>query len=272
PGGVLARAGHTEASVELAKMAGLTPAAVICEIMNDDGTMARGDDLAAFSARHDLPILTIAELRAHLIAADPPVEAVATAQLPTRHGTFLVRAFRSRCDDGEHLALMRGPLTGAPLVRVHSECLTGDALGSRRCDCGAQLDAALEVIEASGNGVLVYLRGHEGRGIGLANKIAAYALQDHGLDTVEANRALGFADDARDYGVAAAILRSLGVGEIRLLSNNPRKAAALEALGVTVRETLPLVTPPDPLCAGYLAAKQAKLGHRLSVPPSRIPA
>ncbi|PXA90392.1 bifunctional 3,4-dihydroxy-2-butanone-4-phosphate synthase/GTP cyclohydrolase II [Caulobacter sp. D4A] len=272
PGGVLARAGHTEASVELAKMAGLTPAAVICEIMNDDGTMARGDDLAAFAQRQDLPILSIAELRAHLIAADPPVEAVASARLPTRHGLFEARAFRSRLDGGEHLALVRGPLTGSPLVRVHSECLTGDAFGSRRCDCGAQLDAALAKIDASGNGVLVYLRGHEGRGIGLANKIAAYALQDQGLDTVEANHALGFPEDARDYGPAAAILRSLSVCEVRLLSNNPRKARALEDLGVAVRETLPLVVPPDPLSAGYLATKRAKLGHRLSVPPSRIPA
>ncbi|MBI1685751.1 3,4-dihydroxy-2-butanone-4-phosphate synthase [Caulobacter hibisci] len=270
PGGVLARAGHTEASVALARMAGLIPAAVICEIMNDDGTMARGEDLAAFSAHHDLPILSIAELRAHLIAADPPVEAVATARLPSRHGQFEVRAFRSRLDGAEHLAMVRGPLGGAPLVRVHSECLTGDALGSRRCDCGAQLQAALDEIDASGNGVLVYLRGHEGRGIGLANKIAAYALQDQGLDTVEANHALGFPDDARDYGVAAAILRSLGASEVRLLSNNPRKAQALEGLGVTVRETLPLVAPPDPLSAAYLATKRAKLGHRLS--PVRIPA
>lgn len=272
PGGVLARAGHTEASVELARMAGLTPAAVICEIMNDDGTMARGDDLAAFSLRHDLPILSIAELRAHLIATDSPFETVASARLPTRHGAFEVRAFRGRLDGGEHLALVRGPLTGAPLVRVHSECLTGDALGSRRCDCGAQLDAALEAIDASGDGVLIYLRGHEGRGIGLANKIAAYALQDQGLDTVEANHALGFADDARDYAAAAAILRALDAGEIRLLSNNPRKARALEELGVTVRETVPLIAPPDAFSAGYLATKRAKLGHRLSVPPSRISA
>ncbi len=272
PGGVLARAGHTEASVELARMAGLTPAAVICEVMNEDGTMARGGDLIAFSARHDLPILSIAELRAHLIATDPPVEAVGAAKLPTRHGTFEVRAFRSRLEGSEHLALVRGPLTGAPLVRVHSECLTGDALGSRRCDCGAQLDAALAAIDASGNGVLVYLRGHEGRGIGLANKIAAYALQDQGLDTVEANHALGFADDARDYAAAADILRSLGTDKVRLLSNNPRKVTALEDLGITVREILPLVAPPDPHRADYLATKRAKLGHRLSLPPSRISA
>jgi 3,4-dihydroxy 2-butanone 4-phosphate synthase/GTP cyclohydrolase II len=272
PGGVLARAGHTEASVELARMAGLTPAAVICEVMNDDGTMARGDDLTIFSTRHDLPILSIAELRAFLIAIDPPVEAVGAAKLPTRHGTFEVQAFRSRLEGGEHLALVRGPLTGTPLVRVHSECLTGDALGSRRCDCGAQLDAALAAIAASDNGVLVYVRGHEGRGIGLANKIAAYALQDRGLDTVEANHALGFADDARDYAAAADILRSLGADKVRLLSNNPRKVTALEDLGITVREILPLVAPPDPHRADYLATKRAKLGHRLSLPPSRISA
>jgi 3,4-dihydroxy 2-butanone 4-phosphate synthase/GTP cyclohydrolase II len=265
PGGVLARAGHTEASVELARMAGLTAAALICEIMNDDGTMARGAALQAFAQRHDLPVLTIAELRAHLIAADPPVEPVASARLPSRHGHYTVRAFRSRLDGSEHLAMVRGPLAGAPLVRVHSECLTGDALGSRRCDCGAQLQAALDEIDASGDGVLVYVRGHEGRGIGLANKIRAYALQDQGLDTVEANHALGFSADARDYGVAAAILRSLGVGPVRLLTNNPRKAAALAGLGVDVRESLPLITRRDPLSAVYLATKRDKLGHQVSL-------
>lgn len=262
PGGVLARAGHTEASVELMRLAGLTPAAVICEVMNDDGTMARRDDLEVFGARHDLPILTIAELVEHLRAE--AVEPVATAHLPSAHGgQFEVRAFRDRTSGVEHLVLLNGPLDGAPLVRVHSECLTGDALGSQRCDCGAQLQASMRRIGEEG-GALVYLRGHEGRGLGLANKIAAYALQDDGLDTVEANHALGFADDPRDYAAAVAMLKSLGVERLRLLSNNPRKAAALRAGGIEVVEQVPLLAPVTPHNAAYLAAKRDKLGHGLA--------
>ncbi|AYV48670.1 bifunctional 3,4-dihydroxy-2-butanone-4-phosphate synthase/GTP cyclohydrolase II [Caulobacter flavus] len=262
PGGVLARAGHTEASVELMKLAGLTPAAVICEVMNDDGTMARRDDLEVFGARHDLPILTIAELVAHLRVA--AVEPVAAAHLPSAHGgEFEVRAFRDRASGVEHLVLLKGPLGAAPLVRVHSECLTGDALGSQRCDCGAQLQASMRRIGEEG-GAIVYLRGHEGRGVGLANKIAAYALQDGGLDTVEANHALGFADDPRDYAAAVAMLAALGVGRLRLLSNNPRKAAALRAGGIEVVEQLPLLAPVTPHNAAYLAAKRDKLGHGLA--------
>jgi 3,4-dihydroxy 2-butanone 4-phosphate synthase/GTP cyclohydrolase II len=266
PGGVLARAGHTEGSVDLMKLAGLAPAGVICEIMNDDGTMARMAALEAFSRRHDIPILTIAEVAAHRMATEVLVDEVAAARLPSVYGAgpFQVRAFRSRIDGGEHLALIRGPLSAAPLVRAHSECLTGDALGSQRCDCGAQLREGLRRIGDSGDGVLLYLRDHEGRGLGLANKIAAYALQDEGLDTVEANHALGFADDLRDYGVAAQILKALGVERVRLLSNNPRKAIGLRANGVTVSEELPLTIPPTPHNAGYLDTKRDKLGHRLA--------
>ena len=266
PGGVLARAGHTEASVDLMKLAGLGPVGVICEIMNDDGTMARRPELETFSRRHDIPILTIAELAAHRMATEILVDEVAAARLPSDHGagTFEVRAFRGRVDGIEHLAVIKGSLSGAPLTRVHSECLTGDALGSQRCDCGAQLQAALKRIGDSDGGVLLYLRGHEGRGLGLANKIRAYALQDGGLDTVEANHALGFPDDPRDYGVAAQILKALGVGRVRLLSNNPRKAAGLRANGVAVSEELPLVVPSNPHNAAYLDAKRDKLGHGLA--------
>ena len=264
-GGVLTRAGHTEGSVDLMRIAGLSPAAVICEVMNDDGHMARLPDLETFSERHDIPILTIAEIAAHRQAEGGLVEHVATASLPTIHAAepFEVRAFRSRIDGLEHLALIKGPLGGVPLVRVHSECLTGDALGSLRCDCGAQLQAGLKRIGQEG-GVLIYLRGHEGRGLGLANKICAYALQDQGLDTVEANAALGFPADARDYGVAAQILNGLGIGDVRLLSNNPAKAAGLRAGGVTVSEELPLAPPVNPYNAAYLATKRDKLGHRLA--------
>ncbi|HEX7759549.1 MAG TPA: 3,4-dihydroxy-2-butanone-4-phosphate synthase [Caulobacteraceae bacterium] len=273
PGGVLARAGHTEGSVDLMRIAGLRPAAVICEVMKDDGEMARLADLRAFSKQHDIPILTIAEVAAHRMAHESLVEAVATARLPSLYAPegLTARAFRSRVDGREHLALIKGTPADGALVRVHSECLTGDALGSLRCDCGAQLQAALRRIgesdgeggDGGGGGVLIYLHGHEGRGVGLANKIRAYALQDQGLDTVEANTALGFADDLRDYGIAAQILKALGLGRIRLLSNNPRKAAALQAYGVEVSEEIPLVPPGNPHSLGYLAAKRDKLGHRL---------
>ena len=266
PGGVLTRAGHTEGSVDLMRLAGLAPAGVICEIMNDDGTMARMEALEVFSRRHDVPILTIAEVAVHRMATEVLVDEVAAAQLPSVHGVgpFRVRAFRSRIDGSEHLALIKGPLSAAPLVRAHSECLTGDALGSQRCDCGAQLQEGLKRIGDSGDGVLLYLRGHEGRGLGLANKIRAYALQDDGLDTVEANHALGFADDLRDYGVAAQILKALGVERVRLLSNNPRKAAGLRVNGLSVSEEVPLTTPSTPHNAGYLDTKRDKLGHRLA--------
>ncbi len=265
-GGVLARAGHTEGSVDLMRIAGLRPAAVICELMKDDGEMARMPDLRLFAERHDIPILTIAEVTAHRIAHEQLVEEVATARLPSAYAPegLEARAFRSLIDGREHLALIKGRLTDGALVRVHSECLTGDALGSLRCDCGAQLQSALKQIGESDGGALIYLHGHEGRGVGLANKIRAYALQDQGLDTVEANAALGFADDLRDYGVAAQMLKALGVGPIRLLSNNPRKAAGLRAYGIKVIDEVPLVLASNRHNAAYLATKRDKLGHRLT--------
>ena len=267
-GGVLARTGHTEGSVDLMRIAGLAPASVICEIMRDDGEMARGPDLEQFAARHDIPMLSIAELLAHRLTSEVLVEEVAAAMLPSAHAPegLKARAFRSLVDGREHLALVKGDPGQRPLVRVHSECLTGDALGSLRCDCGAQLQEALRRIGESDGGVLIYLHGHEGRGLGLANKIRAYALQDQGLDTVEANAALGFADDLRDYAVAAQILKALGAGPVRLLSNNPRKAASLSAHGVAVAEELPLILPANRHNAAYLAAKRDKLGHRLTAP------
>ena len=265
PGGVLVRAGHTEGSVDLMRIAGLTPAAVICEVMKDDGEMARLADLRAFAEVHDIPILTIAEVAAHRVTTETLVEEVAAARLPSAHaaGGLEARAFRSLIDGTEHLALIKGEPTDGALVRVHSECLTGDALGSLRCDCGDQLQAALRRIGESEAGVLVYLHGHEGRGVGLANKIRAYALQDQGLDTVEANTALGFAADLRDYGIAAQILKALGLSSVRLLSNNPRKAAGLTAYGLEVSEEIPLALPANRHNAAYLAAKRDKLGHRL---------
>ena len=268
-GGVLARSGHTEGSVDLMRLAGLQPAAVICEVMKDDGDMARLPDLQRFAQQHDIPILTIAEIAAHRMATETLVEAVAVARLPSAFATenLTAHAFRSQIDGREYLALVNGSLRGQPLVRVHSECLTGDALGSLRCDCGEQLRRSLQLIGESDGGVLIYLQGHEGRGVGLANKIRAYALQDAGLDTVEANVALGFADDLRDYGVAAQILRSLGVETVRLLTNNPRKAIGLRAYGIQVSEEIPLVVSANPHNADYLAAKRDKLGHHLGVEP-----
>jgi 3,4-dihydroxy 2-butanone 4-phosphate synthase/GTP cyclohydrolase II len=270
-GGVLVRAGHTEGSVDLMRLAGLHPAAVICEVMRPDGEMARLDDLRAFAARYDLPILTIAEIVGHRLASETLVEAVASARMPSAYAgePLRARAFRSLIDGSEHIALIKGEPSDGALVRVHSECLTGDVLGSRRCDCGSQLQTALRRIGEADAGVLVYVRGHEGRGVGLINKIRAYALQDEGLDTVEANTALGFAADLRDYGVAGHILKALGLGRVRLLSNNPRKAAGLRACGVEVIEELPLVTPVDRHNASYLAAKRDKLGHRLGKTPDR---
>jgi 3,4-dihydroxy 2-butanone 4-phosphate synthase/GTP cyclohydrolase II len=266
PAGVLARAGHTEGSVDLMRMAGLRPAAVICELMNPDGRMARMDDLRAFSALHDIPILTIAEVITHRLAEETLVEPVASARLPSAFAAqgLTAHAFVSRIDGREYLAVTKGAPREGALVRVHSECLTGDVLGSLRCDCGSQLQAALRRIGDSDSGALIYLQGHEGRGIGLANKIRAYALQDQGMDTVEANAALGLGEDLRDYAVAAQILRSLGLGKVRLLSNNPRKAAGLAAYGVEVMEEIPLVLPANPHNRDYLAAKRDKLGHRLA--------
>ena len=263
PGGVLVRAGHTEGSVDLMRIAGLTPAAVICEVMKDDGEMARLADLRAFAEVHDIPILTIAEVAAHRVTTETLVEEVAAARLPSAHaaGGLEARAFRSLIDGTEHLALIKGEPTDGALVRVHSECLTGDALGSLRCDCGDQLQAALRRIGESEAGVLVYLHGHEGRGVGLANKIRAYALQDRGLDTVEANLALGFRDDERDYAVAAHMLQSLGIASIQLMTNNPAKMEQLKQYGVKISRRLPHLLPPNLHNRFYLETKARRSGH-----------
>jgi 3,4-dihydroxy 2-butanone 4-phosphate synthase/GTP cyclohydrolase II len=265
PGGVLERPGHTEGAVDLVRLAALGDGAVICEIMGADGAMLRGAALDAFAKAHDLPMLSIADIAAHRLRTEDLVEKVAQADLPTAHGAFTVHAFRSRVDGSEVLALVKDGLGGAPLVRLHSECLTGDALGSLRCDCGVQLDTALARIAEEGAGALLYLRGHEGRGIGLADKIRAYALQDEGLDTVDANRALGLRDDVRDYGLAAQVLKKLGAPVVRLLSNNPAKAAALRDYAIEICEDLPLVVAANPHNLRYLAAKRDRLGHRLPV-------
>ncbi|HEY8394546.1 MAG TPA: bifunctional 3,4-dihydroxy-2-butanone-4-phosphate synthase/GTP cyclohydrolase II [Thermaerobacter sp.] len=263
-GGVLARRGHTEASVDLARLAGLYPAAVICEILRDDGTVARLPDLAAFARRHGLRLVRVADLVRYRLRHERVVRRVAQAKLPTVHGDFQVHAYTFEPTGETHLALVRGSWADEEpvLVRLHSECLTGDALHSLRCDCGQQLDAALEAIAAEGRGVLLYLR-QEGRGIGLAAKIRAYELQDGGLDTVEANQALGFPADARDYGVAAQILRDLGVRRVRLLTNNPDKQEQLVEYGLAVSERVPLRVPPHPHNERYLQTKRAKLGHWL---------
>ena len=261
--GVLTRGGHTEGAIDLMRLAGLRPAGVICEVMRDDGQMARRPDLEVFAREHKLPILTIRDIIAHRLANEILVDEVARSELPTEHSSIPleVRAFRSRLDGAEHLALIRNPLGRTPLVRLHSECLTGDALGSLRCDCGPQLQEALRLIATGEGGALIYLRGQEGRGIGLANKIRAYALQDRGHDTVEANMALGFAPDARDYGIAGQILRALGIERLRLLSNNPDKVMSLEQFGMDVAERVPLEIPANPYNWRYLATKRDKFGH-----------
>jgi len=268
PGGVLQRAGHTEAAVDLARLAGLFPAGVICEIMNDDGTMARLPQLQEFAARHGLKIVTIADLIRYRMRHERLVRRVAEARLPTRYGLFRVVGYESLVDGSGHLALVKGEVAGQSgvLVRVHSECLTGDVLGSVRCDCGEQLSAALRAIDEEGRGVLVYLR-QEGRGIGLLNKLMAYQLQDGGKDTVEANLALGFPPDMREFGTSAQILKDLGVDSVRLMTNNPKKLADLEAYGIAIVERIPLETEPHPENVHYLWTKQQKLGHLLHLDP-----
>jgi len=265
-GGVLVRAGHTEAVVDLAKIAGLYPAGVICEVMNEDGTMARLPQLKRMAAEHGIKIVSVAQIIAYRRLHEKLIQRVAEASLPTRYGDFLAIAYKSAIDPDEHVALTRGELDGERpvLVRVHSECLTGDVFHSLRCDCGEQIDLAMKAIADEGRGVFLYMR-QEGRGIGLHNKIRAYALQDQGLDTVEANEALGFESDIRDYGIGAQILADLGVRNIRLLTNNPRKVIGLEGYGLQVVETLPILAKPNPRNVKYLETKRKKMGHLLKV-------
>jgi 3,4-dihydroxy 2-butanone 4-phosphate synthase/GTP cyclohydrolase II len=267
PRGVLERRGHTEAASDLARLAGLAPVGALCELTNQDGTMMRPGALEAFAEAHGLAIVRIDDIVAYRRRTEPLVEEVAQARLPTRHGPFELRVYRDVVDGAEHIALIRGELQGAErvLVRVHSECLTGDLLGSLRCDCGIQFDSALARISTEGRGVVVYLRGHEGRGIGLINKLHAYRLQDQGRDTVEANLDLGLPVDSRRYDVGAQILTSLGLTTIRLMSNNPAKFAALAGYPLRIVERVPLVAAPNPENAGYLTAKKTKLGHVLDV-------
>lgn len=265
-GGVLVRAGHTEAIVDLARLAGLYPAGVLCEILSDDGTMARLPQLEEMAKKFDLKIISVADIIAYRRRTEKLVERVASAKLPTKFGEFTIIAYKSIIDPNEHLALIKGDInTDKPvLVRVHSECLTGDVFGSLRCDCGDQISLAMAAIAKEGRGVFLYMR-QEGRGIGIHNKIRAYALQDQGLDTVEANRRLGFPPDLRDYGIGAQILVDLGLKEIRLLTNNPKKVVGLEGYGLKVVETVPLIAPPNPYNHSYLEAKQKKLGHWLGI-------
>jgi 3,4-dihydroxy 2-butanone 4-phosphate synthase/GTP cyclohydrolase II len=264
-GGVMVRAGQTEAAVDLARIAGLYPAGVICEIMNEDGTMARVPQLAKFAKRHGLLMITIADLITYRMRTESLVKRVASAQLPTVYGDFQMHVFENLIDHQEHVALVRGEIGDGQnvLVRVHSSCLTGDVLHSVRCDCGAQRDAAMQRIAAEGRGVLLYLN-QEGRGIGLANKIRAYQLQDEGFDTVEANEQLGFKADQRDYGMGVQILRELGVRSMRLLSNNPRKLVGIQGYGLSISEWLPLEIPASESTRRYLKTKKEKLGHKLS--------
>src|SRR5262245_12019988 len=263
-GGVLVRAGHTEASVDLARIAGLYPAGVICEVMNEDGTMARVPELTRFARKHRLVMITIADLIRYRMRTEHMVTRVAKAAMPTPHGPFTIHAYQSLIDGETHVALVKGEIgDGADvLVRVHSKCLTGDVFHSLRCDCGSQLETAMARIAADGRGVLLYLH-QEGRGIGLANKLRAYELQDQGLDTVEANEKLGFKPDQRDYGIGAQILRDLGIRTMRLLTNNPRKFIGLEGYGLSVAESVPLEISSTEHTLKYLKTKKEKLGHRL---------
>jgi 3,4-dihydroxy 2-butanone 4-phosphate synthase/GTP cyclohydrolase II len=264
PGGVLRRAGHTEAAVDLARLAGLYAAGVGCEVVNEDGTMARLPELERFAETHDLKIVSIADLIAYRRRSEKLVHRMTEARIPTTHGEFTAIGYESH-DGRTHVAMVKGDPAGKEnvLVRVHSECFTGDVLGSMRCDCGHQLDEAMKRIDEEGEGIVVYIRGHEGRGIGLRHKLEAYALQDGGLDTVEANVELGFSPDSRDYGVGAQILVDLGVSTMRLLTNNPTKRAGLEGYGLKIVDRVPLESEPNPENLHYLTTKREKLGHIL---------
>lgn len=267
-GGVLVRAGQTEGSVDLCKFAGLKPGAVICEIMNDDGSMARLPELKKFAETHGIKLASVKDLIAYRMQSESLVEQIGEAKLPTHDaGEFKLLGFRSLLDGVEHLAMVKGDMdklrTGTPLVRVHSECVTGDALGSARCDCGPQLQAALKQIDAEGSGVLVYMRAQEGRGIGLLNKIRAYELQDNGMDTVQANQHLGFKVDLRHYGIGAQIIKQLGITKLRLLTNNPKKIVGLNGYGIEITERVGIQAGTTPLNLNYLVTKRDKLGHIL---------
>ncbi len=266
-GGVLKRAGHTEAAVDLARLAGLNPAGVLAEVVNDDGTMARFPELEVFAAEHGLLMISIADLVRHRRRREKLVKRVAEARIPTKHGDFTAYVFGSLLDDVEHIAFVRGEVAGKQdvLVRVHSECLTGDVFGSLRCDCGVQLDTALGQVAAEGEGIVVYLRGHEGRGIGLGHKMRAYRLQEEGRDTVQANEDLGLPVDSREYGIGAQILVDLGVTTMRLMTNNPAKYGGLEGFGLEIVDRVPLATTPTSENIAYLRAKQQKMGHLLDI-------
>jgi 3,4-dihydroxy 2-butanone 4-phosphate synthase/GTP cyclohydrolase II len=266
-GGVLKRAGHTEAAVDLARLSGLSPAGVLAEVVNDDGTMARLPQLEAFAAEHGLQLITIADLIRFRRHREKLVRRVSEARIPTKYGDFTAYVFESLLDGVEHMAFVRGEVSGEPnvLVRVHSECLTGDVFGSLRCDCGLQLDRALEQVASEGQGVVVYLRGHEGRGIGLGHKLRAYTLQDQGRDTVEANEDLGFPPDSREYGIGSQILVDLGITTMRLMTNNPAKYGGLEGFGLEIIERVPVAIPPTDENIAYLRTKQDKMGHLLDI-------